>query len=157
MLEPLLLFHKFFSKAGGSQRGITLPSLKVVYESWSCGGGRTRAFETFTAPEDSFYGAATRRRVFNFQNIHASLAADGCGWAEEQFVHLLRPTPSHSDSNCAESSSSRGMMMSDSKARAFLPPADATAIDSEHLPHSRSVGGEVNGEEGVEGREQPPM
>ena len=57
--------------------------------------------------------------------------------------------------------------MSNSKVRASLPPADATAIDSEHLPHSRSVGeagegekgdgGEVNGEEGVEGREQPPM
>ena len=53
--------------------------------------------------------------------------------------------------------------MSNSEARASLPPADATAIDSEHLPHSRSRergkgdGGEVNGEEGVEGREQPPM
>ena len=101
-------------------------------------------------------------RVFQFSEY--SCEPGGCGWAEEQFVRRLRPTPSHSDSNCAESSSSRGMMMSNSKARASLPPADATAIDSEHLPHSRSVGeagerdgGEVNGEEGVEGREQPPM
>ena len=91
------------------------------------------------------------------------------GRAEEQLVR--RSPPAHSDLNCAAEESRLGMMRNSFPTRCkrlrARPPADATAIDSEHLPHSRSVGkgmkrererGEVNGEEGVEGTEQnsPP-